>query len=63
MWDGELRSQNLDVLVEGAGVQVPVDYDDKRGTFSVSRGCSIQKLLPRGSQHNTGHFVLDDEEE
>lgn len=44
VWYNELAYQDLDLIKDGAGVSIPVDYDDKRGTFALSRGKNITVL-------------------
>lgn len=47
VWPSELAYQDHNVLKNGCGVVMVVDYDDKRGTFSLKRNESIHKLMPR----------------
>ncbi len=45
VWSNELVLQDLDQIQVGIGVSIPVDYDDKRNSFCLSRGETINKLL------------------
>jgi len=47
VWSNELRFQDFSVIQPGVGVSMVVDYDDKRGTFSLGRNESVQKLMLR----------------
>ncbi len=47
VWSTELNMQKPDCLRVGAGVQMYVDYDDERKTFSLCRRELIIKLLPK----------------
>jgi len=44
----ELGIQDENNLVPGSGVQMIVEYDEKRGTFTLARGEIIIRLLQRG---------------
>ena len=46
IFNNELRRQDACNLVPGTGIQMWVDYDDKRGTFTLKRNEVIVKLLP-----------------
>jgi DNA polymerase III alpha subunit len=45
----QLLTQNPKVLEPGTGVQLYVEYDEMRNTFSLARGEIVIKLLPRTS--------------
>lgn len=61
IWSNELGYQDFSVIQAGIGVSMVVDYDDKRGTFSLSRNETVQKLMPRGYQ-SQGLFAETDDE-
>lgn len=48
IFSSELGIQDENNLVPGTGVQMIVDYDEKRGTFTLARGEIVIKLLARG---------------
>jgi DNA polymerase III alpha subunit len=47
IWQNELRGQDANNLVPGTGVQMNVDYDESRNTFTLARGEIILKLYPK----------------
>jgi DNA polymerase III alpha subunit len=47
MWSNEMRLQNADNLTPGTGVQMYVEYDETRNTFSLARNEIILKLKAR----------------
>jgi DNA polymerase III alpha subunit len=49
IWQNELRGQDAASLVPGTGVQMSVDYDETRGTFSLARGEIILKLYSKSN--------------
>lgn len=48
IWGNELRNQRAEHLVVGTGVQMFVEYDELRGTFTLCRNEIIMKLFPKG---------------
>lgn len=55
MWYNELVNQdNLEEFVPGVGIQVNVDYDQSRGTFTVRRGEQMMKLYKKGWNNAVG---------
>lgn len=44
MWHNEMQKQNPENLLPGTGVQMYVEYDETRGTFSLARNEIILKL-------------------
>lgn len=53
IWHSELRIQNIEHLEPGSGIQMYVDYDESRNTFTLSRGEVIVKLLPKDWRHGS----------
>lgn len=47
----QLQMQNLELFRQGTGIQLIVEYDEMRNTFSLARGEIIIKLLPKTDQH------------
>ena len=47
IFSNELDRQDAENLAPGAGIQIAVDYDENRGTFTLKRNEVIVKLLPR----------------
>ncbi len=47
IWSNDLFMQDENNLVEGVGVSMAVDFDERRGSFSLRRGDRISKLLPK----------------
>ncbi len=47
MWSNELALQDFDAVKENQGVRIIVDYDEKRGTFAVCRGETVNKLTQK----------------
>lgn len=47
MWTNEMRMQNAENLKPGTGVQMYVEYDETRNTFSLARNEIILKLKAR----------------
>lgn len=45
IWDSELRHQDLDIIQDGTGVAMPVTYDEKRGTFTLTRHECVRRLM------------------
>jgi DNA polymerase III alpha subunit len=48
IWSNDLGNQDFEHIKEGVGVSMGVDYDERRGIFSLGRGEIVQKLMPRG---------------
>ena len=44
MWHNEMALQNAETLQPNIGIEVYVNYDDKRNTFSVARNETIRRL-------------------
>lgn len=51
MWSNEMAIQDATNLVPGTGVQMHVDYDSKRNSFSLGRGEIIIRLIPKDHMH------------
>jgi len=47
MWQNEMRMQNADNLLIGTGVQMYVEYDEKRNTFMLARNETVHRLKSR----------------
>lgn len=47
MWSNEMAIQDARNLMVGSGVQMFVDFDDKRNSFSLGRGEIIMRLIQR----------------
>lgn len=47
MWSNEMAIQDARNLTPGTGVQMMVDYDEQRNSFSICRGEIIIRLIPR----------------
>lgn len=64
IWGSELQIQRAENLVVGSGVQMFVDYDNLRGTFTLCRHEIIVKLLPKGWQNGkkTSSVPVPDDE-
>lgn len=50
IWEDSLKRQDFNIIQAGVGVSMVVDYDEKRSTFSVSRGETVQRLIQKSEK-------------